>query len=46
MGNIKLSTRKCSYKEREYASLIFSLAPYYGIGIKTSIGMGAVRIRY
>ena len=46
MGNIKLSTRKCSYKEREYASLIFSLAPYYGIGIKTSIGMGAVRIIY
>ena len=46
MGNIKISTRKCSYKEREYANLLLSLAPYYGIGIKTSIGMGAVRIRY
>lgn len=44
VGNIKISTNKCSNKEKEYANLILNFAPYCGIGIKTSIGMGGVRV--
>ena len=45
MGSVKFNISKCTPEEKDFVHMLFNFGEYCGIGIKTSMGMGAICIK-